>query len=209
MFVDFAALTEYQRYKLMASLIVPRPIALVTTINAQGVVNAAPFSMFNMMGEEPPIVMISVNRLKDGALKDTAANIARTREFVVHLADEAIAEQMHRCGERLPPDVSELAHVGLTPLPSRMVQPPRIAEAPVAFECALWEQLETESRQIFIGRVLCLHARDNLIDVETWRVRLQSYFPVARFGASFYVTTRDRFSLEGANAPSATAIDEI
>ena len=85
--IDFATLTEYQRYKLMASLIVPRPIALVTTLGTDGIVNAAPFSMFNMLGEEPPIVMISVNRLQDNALKDTAANIVRTGEFVVHLAD--------------------------------------------------------------------------------------------------------------------------
>ena len=209
MFIDFATLTEYQRYKLMAGLIVPRPIALVTTLGANGVVNAAPFSMFNMMGEEPPIVMVSINRLKDGALKDTASNIVRTREFVVHLADEAMAEQMHGCGERLPPDASELDKVGLTTAPSRMVAPPRIAEAPVAFECALWETLTTDSRQIFIGRVLCLHARDNLIDTQTWRVRLQDYFPVARFGASFYIRTRDRFSLENSSIPSATAIDEI
>ncbi len=207
--IDFATLTEYQRYKLMASLIVPRPIALVTTLSESGSVNAAPFSMFNMMGEEPPIVMISVNRMKDGALKDTAANILRTGEFVVHLADEAIAEQMHRCGERLPPSESELVRVGLTPVASRFVHPPRIAEAPVAFECTLWERLETESRQIFIGRVLCLHARDNLIDTDAWRVRLQHYFPVARFGASFYVRTRDRFSLESTELPSTTAIDEI
>src|SRR5471032_2759442 len=119
--IDFEAITEYQRYKLMASLIVPRPIALVTTLSASGTINAAPFSMFNMLGEEPPIVMISINRLQDGALKDTAANIVRTKEFVVHIADEAMAEQMHRCGERLPPDVSELAAVGLTTLPCKAV----------------------------------------------------------------------------------------
>jgi flavin reductase (DIM6/NTAB) family NADH-FMN oxidoreductase RutF len=96
--IDFDAITEYQRYKLMASLIVPRPIALVTTLGPTGVVNAAPFSMFNMLGEEPPIVMISINRLGDGAQKDTAANIERTGEFVVHLADEPMALAMHRCG---------------------------------------------------------------------------------------------------------------
>lgn len=203
--IDFAALTEYQRYKLMASLIVPRPIALVTTLGETGVVNAAPFSMFNMLGEEPPIVMISINRLQDGRLKDTAANIVRTKEFVVHIADEAMAEQMHRCGERLPPDVSELAAVGLTTLPCKAVAPPRIAQAPVAFECTLWELLETASRQIFIGRVRWLHARDGLIDTQAWRVRLQDYFPVARFGASFYVTTRERFSFEA----GTNAIDEL
>jgi flavin reductase (DIM6/NTAB) family NADH-FMN oxidoreductase RutF len=209
--IDFATLTEYQRYKLMASLIVPRPIALVTTVSETGVVNAAPFSMFNMLGEEPPIVMISINRLKDGALKDTAANIVRTGEFVVHISDEAMAEKMHRCGERLPPDVSELAHVGLHSAPCKAVAPSRIVEAPVAFECTLWETLSTASRQIFIGQVRWLHARDGLIDTERWRVRLQDYFPVGRFGASFYVNTRERFSLEGSSqAPSSsTAIDEM
>jgi len=208
MHVDFTQITEYQRYKLMASLIVPRPIALVTTLSEGGVVNAAPFSMFNMLGEEPPIVMISINRLTDGQLKDTAANIVRSREFVVHIADEAIAAQMHRCGERLPPNESELAKVGLTTLPSTHVAPPRIAEAPVAFECTLWETLETSSRQIFIGRVLGLHARDGLIDTETWRVRLQGYFPVARFGASYYINTRERYTLDAA-PPQANSIDEI
>jgi flavin reductase (DIM6/NTAB) family NADH-FMN oxidoreductase RutF len=210
--IDFAALTEYQRYKLMASLIVPRPIALVTTLGPDGVVNAAPFSMFNMLGEEPPIVMLSINRLQDGRLKDTAANIVASREFVVHLADEAIAEQMHRCGETLPAHQSELDHVGLTALPSKAVAPPRIAEAPVAFECTLWELLETESRQIFIGQVLWLHARDGLIDTERWRVRLQDYHPVGRFGASFYVRSRDRFAIgdaPGGTTPTATPIDEI
>lgn len=209
--IDFGALTEYQRYKLMASLIVPRPIALVTTINAAGVVNAAPFSMFNMLGEEPPIVMISINRLKPDGLKDTAANIERSREFVVHLTDERMAEQMHRCGERLPADMSEIQHVGLTTTPSRSIAPPRIVEAPVAFECTLWETLSIPSRQIFIGQVRWLHAADDLIDVAAWRVKLQNYFPVGRFGASFYVNTRDRFSLESrsSQARNVTVIDEI
>ena len=91
----------------MSSLIVPRPIALVTTLGANGVVNAAPFSLFNMLGEEPPIVMISLNKHADGQLKDTAANILANGEFVVHLADEAIAGQMHACGASVPPQVSE------------------------------------------------------------------------------------------------------
>jgi len=207
--IDFSALTEYQRYKLMASLIVPRPIALVTTLSESGVVNAAPFSMFNMLGEEPPIVMISVNRLQDGQLKDTAANIQRSREFVVHLCDEDLAEQMHRCGERLPPEVSELASVGLSTAPSCAIAPPRIAEAPVAFECTLWETLETDSRQIFIGQVRWMHARDELIDTQVWRVRLQNYFPVGRFGASFYVKTRERYALQAQASAHSTAIDEM
>jgi flavin reductase (DIM6/NTAB) family NADH-FMN oxidoreductase RutF len=210
--IDFAALSAYQRYKLMASLIVPRPIALVTTLGANGVANAAPFSMFNMVGEDPPIVMLSINRLKDGRLKDTAANILASGEFVVHLADEAIAAQMHACGESLPPEVSELARVGLHALPSQRVKPPRIAEAPVAFECVLHEKLETESRYVFIGRIVRLAARAGLIDTEAWRVNLREYRPVARFGASFYTRTDDRFSLSGAageRESRSTGIDEI
>lgn len=209
--IDFREITAYQRYKLMASLIVPRPIALVTTINEGGAINAAPFSMFNMLGEEPPIVMLSINRLDDDSLKDTATNILRDREFVVHLTDEAMTARMHACGERLPPTESELTHAGFTPVASRLVAPPRIAQAPVAFECKLWEMLETPSRHIFIGRVERMHARDELIDTETWRVRLQNYFPVGRFGASFYVDTRNRFSLEqhDGQPTAATAVDEM
>ncbi|HEV3431762.1 MAG TPA: flavin reductase family protein [Paraburkholderia sp.] len=209
--IDFNELTAYERYKLMAGLIVPRPIALVTTLSPGGVINAAPFSMFNMLGEEPPIVMLSVNRRDDDSLKDTAANILREHEFVVHLTDEPIAAKMHACGERLPASESELAHAGFTPVPSTRGGPPRIAEAPVAFECTLWETLETPSRHIFIGRVERLHARDDLIDRERCRVRLQHYYPVGRFGASFYVDTRNRFSLDmqDGTATVHTVLDEM
>ncbi|MFX1765795.1 flavin reductase family protein [Paraburkholderia sp. A1RI-2L] len=209
MHIDFTTLTAYQRYKLMASLIVPRPIALVCTQNADGVVNAAPFSMFNMLGEDPPILMISINKLQDDLLKDTAANLLSNGQFVVHIADEPMAEQMHRCGENVPSTLSELQLVGLTAAPSVAVKPPRIAEAPVAFECQLSETLETSSRHIFIGTVLCLHAREDLIDLERYRVRLQNYFPVGRFGASYYVRTRDRFSMDADSTPASNPIDEI
>ena len=208
--IDFRKLGEYERYKLMASLIVPRPIALVTTLGPTGVVNAAPFSMFNMLGEEPPLVMVSINRLKSGALKDTAANVLRTGEFVVHLADEAMVEQMDACAEAFPPEVSEVEIAGLSTSASSVVAPPRIREAPVAFECLLHEKLETDSRYVFFGRIERLHVREGLVDTDRWRVRLQEYFPVGRFGASFYVTTRDRFAVESSSeAARSTSIDEI
>ena len=199
--VDFRSLPAYPRYKLMASLIVPRPIALVTTLGENGVVNAAPFSMFNMVGEDPPLVMISLNRLKDGRLKDTAANILRSGEFVVHMADEAMGQQMHDCGVAHPPQVSELEVVGLSAVPSQTVQPPRIAQAPVAFECVLHETMETDSRYVFFGRVQWMAAREGLIDTERWRVNLRDYAPVARFGASFYIRCADRYAM--AEAPGA------
>ncbi|MDI9333041.1 MAG: flavin reductase family protein [Cytophagales bacterium] len=210
--VNFDEITSYQRYKLMASLIVPRPIALVTTISASGVVNAAPFSMFNMIGEDPPILMISINRVADGKLKDTAANILDNGEFVVHMSDEPLAQKMHACGEAFPSNVSELDAVGLTPVASHTVAPPRIKESPIAFECVLHEKLETASRYVFIGRIKWLAARDGLIDTEAWRVNLREYRPIARFGASFYTRTEDRFALadRAGTAPAQqTAIDQI
>lgn len=210
--VDFEKLTAYQRYKLMASLIVPRPIALVTTIGATGVVNAAPFSMFNMIGEDPPILMISINRLQDGQLKDTAANILNNGEFVVHMSDEPLAAQMHACGEAFPSNVSEIEATGLSVEPSVTVLPPRIKEAPIAFECVLHEKLETESRYVFIGRIQWMSARDGLIDTEAWRVNLKNYKPIARFGASFYTRTEDRFSIAdqvGTKAAESTNIDQL
>jgi flavin reductase (DIM6/NTAB) family NADH-FMN oxidoreductase RutF len=210
--VNFEEITGYQRYKLMASLIVPRPIALVTTIGENGVANAAPFSMFNMVGEDPPILMISINRLSDGRMKDTAANILHNQEFVVHMSDEPMAKKVHACGHAFPSNVSELSAVGLTPVPSRTVAPPRIQEAPVAFECVLHETLATESRYVFIGRVRWLVARDGLIDTQAWRVNLREYAPVARFGASFYTRTTDRFSLPseaGGSAAAGNGIDQL
>lgn len=191
--IDIENLTPGQRYKLMASLIVPRPIALITTLSETGVINAAPFSMFNMLGEDPPVIMVSMNARQDDTLKDTAVNITRTGEFVVHITDEAMANKMHRCSDHLPSDRSELEHAGLHSTPSKIVSPPRIIEAPVAFECTLFEKLETASRRIFIGKICWLHVRDGLVDLDRCRVNLQDFFPVGRFGGEFYVSTRQRF----------------
>jgi flavin reductase (DIM6/NTAB) family NADH-FMN oxidoreductase RutF len=204
--IDFSVLGAYERYKLMASLIVPRPIALVTTLGTEGVVNAAPFSMFNMLSEDPPLVFISINRLHDARLKDTAANIQRSGEFVVHLTDEAMSAQMHACGTALPPHQSELDFAGLTAAPSHRVAPPRIVEAPVAFECVLHDKLETASRYVFFGRIVWLTVRDGLVDAERWRVHLQGYHPVGRFGASYYIKTRERFAI---GDERGNAIDEM
>lgn len=209
--VDFDALGSYERYKLMASLIVPRPIALVSTISLDDVVNAAPFSMFAMVGEDPPLLMVSINRLAGGDSKDTAANIDALGEFVVHITDEQIATQMHRTSATMPPEVDELEVVGLATVPSDVIRPPRIEAAPVAMECTTWRRLETPSRLIYFGRIRRMHVRDDLVDRERWRVRLADFHPIGRFGASFYTTTRDRFSIAmaGDDPVDATEIDEL
>ena len=191
--IDFTTLTAQQCYKLMVNLIVPRPIALVTTLSPGGVVNAAPFSVFNMVGEDPPLVMVSVNKLPGGAFKDTARNILAQREFVVHIADEATAVPMDATAAELPAEVSEIDIAGFTVAPSIDVKPPRIVEVPVAFECMLHETMESESRFVFFGRILRLHAREGMVDVVTMRVDLDAFAPVGRFGAGQYVRLRDRF----------------
>lgn len=203
---DVDALTPYERYKLMASLIVPRPIAWVTTLSAEGIPNAAPFSMFAMVGEDPPLVMVSIDRLPDGARKDTAANIDATREFVVHLVDHPLVESMDATSVRYPPEVDELALRGIATVPAASVRPPVIADAPVALECVLWSRMDIPSREIYFGRVQRLRTRPGLVDRSRMRVRLTDYAPVARFGASFYTTTRDRFTLTG---DPATDIDTL
>lgn len=122
-------------YTILASLVTPRPIALVTTISPQGDVNAAPFSFFNLMGAHPPIVAIAPGDRDDGSPKDTAVNIQLTGEFVVNLVDEAIADAMNECAAPLPYGTSELARSGLHTANSSLVKTPRIAEAPASLEC--------------------------------------------------------------------------
>ncbi len=119
-----------------------------------------------------------------------------------------MAAHMHACGDALPRGKSELEHAGLHAIPSATVAPPRIAEAPIAFECVLHEKMETESRYVFFGRVKWLAAREGLVDAERWRVQLRDYHPVGRFGASFYVGSRQRFSLD-AGVAGANGIDQL
>src|SRR6516164_8491255 len=129
-------------YPILASLVTPRPIALVTTLSPDGKVNAAPFSFFNLIGAKPPICAFAPGDRDDGTPKDTARNIRATHEFVVNLVDESIADKMNLCAASLPYGESELDHAGLTATPSSLVKPPRIAEAPANLECTEWGTLQ-------------------------------------------------------------------
>jgi flavin reductase (DIM6/NTAB) family NADH-FMN oxidoreductase RutF len=189
--VDFDALTPPQRYKLLTSLVVPRPIAFTSTIDENGVVNAAPYSYFNALGDDPPIVIISADARSDGTTKDTTRNILASKEFVVNLVDEAIAEKMHACSEEMPRGVSELDVVGLHSAASVRVKPPRILEAPVSMECRLHTALDFKTRQLMIGEVLYMHIRDGIVDPKTLRRNPGSYRPVGRLYANRYCTTAE------------------
>ena len=143
-----------------------------------------------------------VNRARAAQVVTSALEAMATAREIrqQHIADEEIAAPMHHCGRNVPREVSELDEVGFTSTPSAMVKPPRIREAPVAFECRLSETIETSSRYIFIGQVVWLSARSGLVDTERWRVNLRHYRPVARFGASYYIRTSDRFEIEDSQA---------
>lgn len=193
---DFDKLERPLRYKLLTSLVVPRPIALITSLGADGVVNAAPFSFFNVLGDEPPIVIVSIEDRDSGPMKDTARNIIDRKEFVVNLVDESIAVQMHGCSNDMPPDVSELEAVGLTQAPSVSIAPPRILEAPAALECTLHSDISIDKRRILIGLVRHLHVRDGLVDPETLRIDMSLYQPVGRLFANRYCRTAEQFALQ-------------
>ena len=197
MHFDFRELEPLERYKLMIGFIAPRPIALVTTRSKAGVDNAAPFSFFNMFGEEPPLVVLGLGSRPDGASKDTPANINETGEFVVNMVDEAIAEQMMFCAIEFPPRESEIGPSGFTLAPCTEVQAGRIAESPVSFECRKRQVVEfADGRRVLtIGEIIHLHARDGLVDPETLRINSDTYQPIGRMHGAQYAKTDSRFEM--------------
>lgn len=183
-------------YAMLASLVTPRPIAWVTTLGPDGVVNLAPFSFFNVLGASPPIVGFCPGDRDDGTPKDTARNIRLTHDFVVNLVDEAVAEAMNRTAASLPYGVSEITGAGLTTKPSSVVRPPRIAEAPASLECSEWGTLQIGDNRLVIGLVKRVHVRDELFDPETMRIRADQFHVIGRMAAPhWYCRTRDRFEM--------------
>jgi flavin reductase (DIM6/NTAB) family NADH-FMN oxidoreductase RutF len=197
MLFDMEALSAQERYKILTATIVPRPIAWITTLSRAGVINAAPYSFFNMMGNDPPTVAIGIMP-QNGRLKDTAANIFETGEFVVNLVAEANAQAMNETSIDAPPAVDELALAGLTPLPSHAVKPPRIGEAPVALECKVVTSLVMGPMQtIVIGRVLAAHIGDRFVlDAAKCYIDTPGLELIARMHASgAYLRSNDLFEM--------------
>jgi flavin reductase (DIM6/NTAB) family NADH-FMN oxidoreductase RutF len=193
---DFDTLPQPQRYKLLVGLVVPRPIALVTTVGPGGIVNAAPFSFFNVFSEEPPLVVLGLQSRPDGTIKDTPANIRETGTFVVNLVDEALAEQMNICAVDFPPGESEIDAAGLDLCAGAAISVPRIASAPVALECRHYMTLEvSRERRLCIGQVVCLHVRDGMVDPDNLRVDIDAYRPVARLHGNYYARLGEVFQL--------------
>ena len=196
--LKLAELPRLERYKLLIGLVIPRPIAWISTRSANGVANCAPFSFFNVFSEEPPLCVIGINPRSDGAMKHSLKNIRRTREFVVNLVDEATANAMHVSSRELPEDESEFESAGLSEAPAALVQHPRIAEAAACLECRLERVIEISgTRQLVLGEIVLVHARDGIIDPQTKRISEERYRPIGRLFADRYCTTRQRFNLPG------------
>jgi flavin reductase (DIM6/NTAB) family NADH-FMN oxidoreductase RutF len=183
-------------YSILASLVTPRPIAWVTTLGPDGVVNAAPFSFFNVLGANPPILGFCPGDRDDGTPKDTARNIRLSHEFVVNLVDEKTAEAMNVTAASLPYGVSELKSAGIMTAPSSVIKPPRIAESPASLECTEWGTLQIGGNRLIIGLVKRVHVRDELFDSETQRIRSEQFQVIGRMASpNWYCRTSDRFEM--------------
>lgn len=195
---EMRAMRPMDRYELLLGTVLPRPIAIVTTLSSDGSLNAAPYSLFNVVCHDPPLVMVSVLAHPEGRLKDTANNILATREFVVNLVPRAIAEQMNITNIDAPPGRDELELAGLSTAPSAVVKPPRIAQSPVAFECRLVTSLSFGPNQaVIFGEVASAFVADDAVldaakgIVDTPKLDLFGAMHAARW----YSTTNERFEM--------------
>jgi len=198
MIVDPAASSIHEIERLLVGVIVPRPIAFVSTISLDGVANLAPFSFFTAVCPKPPVVCFCNSiRPRDGSKKDTLRNVEATGEFVINVVSEEFAQQMVACSGDYPPDVSEFDISGLTPIPSDLVKPPRVKESHVQMECRLLQVVTVSTEpgggSLVMGEVLRFHVDDSVLKegrVDTDRLR-----PIGRMGGIDYVRTTDRFSM--------------
>ncbi|MEA3202989.1 MAG: hypothetical protein QOI63_655 [Thermoplasmata archaeon] len=192
-------------YRFLTSAVAPRPIAWVTTVDAAGLVNAAPFSWFNAVCADPPMVMVSIRARPDGSLKDTARNIRGSGEFVVNVAPAGLAQAMVQTSAEYPPEVSEVQEVGLRTVPSLRVAPPRLAASPVHLECRLRQLIplgRRDDQSLVLGEVVHLAADDAVLDadgnLDPAKVTL-----VGRMGGSKYVDTARPFSIPWPDKPTS------
>lgn len=199
MLLDFSALPARDAYQWMTATIMPRPIAWVSTVSAEGKVNLAPFSFFQGITANPPTLMFVPVNNRQGLKKDTTRNIEVVPEFVVNLVPRALAEQMNATAALLPYGESEFERFGIAAAPSERVKPPRVAAAPVAFECRLDRIVHIGegplAANVVFGRILAAHIRDDVLGADG-RPDAQKLDLIGRLGGEDYTLTRDTFSIE-------------
>lgn len=197
--IDPATLSNQENYKFLIGSVIPRPIAFVTTLSKTGVLNAAPFSFFNVVTPSPPLISVSVQREK-GKRKDTAQHAVDRGEFVVHISTEHYVKEMNRTARRLPPEESEVALTTLTPVKSEKVSVPGISEAPIRMECLLEKAIPLGGTQeggptcdLLIGRVVQYHIEEELYN--NGRIDPIGLKPLARLAGDDYAKLGDIFEL--------------
>jgi len=193
MIIDLTKQSRQEKYKLLIGSILPRPIAFVTSVDQNGIANAAPFSFFNIVSAEPPLLMFSCQRKANGVMKDTARNIALTQEFIVHVVDEENVDQVNLTSIDAPPEVNELELAGLTVVSGEKVKVPRVLETKIAMECKLYQHLEIgredkgqPTSDVLIGEVICIHIQDDLY--QDGKVLTERLRPVSRLAGLYYGT---------------------
>lgn len=199
MHFDFAKIPPREGYKLLVSTVTPRPIAWITSLNAHGQLNAAPFSFFNVFAGDPAVVGIGIGSHEPGRAKDTRKNIAHTKEFVVNLVSEDMAEAMNITAIEFEPTVNEIDEAQLETAHSIHVEPPRIAASPVSMECALMQIVDLgEHNGLVLGRVLAMHVRDELVlDPAKHYIDTPNLKLIGRMhGSGWYARTSDRFLMD-------------
>ena len=183
--------------RVLTGVVVPRPIAFVSTVSADGIVNLAPYSFFNAVAYDPPTIVFSSSRRAPSKEKDTLANIEATGEFVVNIVVDEIAEAMNKTAAEYPADVSEFEIAGLTPAPSDLVKAPRVAESPVNMECKLVQVVPIGSGDhahgLVIGEIVLMHVRDDII--EGHRINHHILKPTGRLAGSMYCHTADTYEM--------------
>ncbi|MGK2856776.1 MAG: flavin reductase family protein [Thermoanaerobaculia bacterium] len=190
MIIDLTPLSTRERYAWMTATVLPRPIAFVSTVSPEGVVNLAPFSYFNGVSSTPPVLSVAIGPKRAGVLKDTIRNIEATGELVINIVPRSIAELMVRTSGDYEPDVSEFDLSGLTRVPSELVGPPRVGECPIAFECRAIQVVKVGApslaTSLVLAEVVLLHVSDDVLT--GGRVDPRKVAPVARLGGSLYAT---------------------
>jgi flavin reductase (DIM6/NTAB) family NADH-FMN oxidoreductase RutF len=191
--MDPATQSKLDNYKLLTSLVIPRPIAWITSQNTEGLINLAPFSFFNAVGSDPLYLVVGIGHRDDGSPKDTARNIQSTGEFVVNLVTENLLPAMNMSAAEFPPDESELTAAKLETSPSIHIQVPRLTAAQVNLECKLYQTIPLGASTLFIGQVVMFHVADHLVGP---RMHINDFSPIGRLGSpSVYCRTTDRFDL--------------
>ena len=197
--IDPAHTSQKDVYKILTGSVIPRPIGWVSTISEEGVLNLAPFSFFNAVGEDPPHVMFSTVRTGN-TNKDTLNNVLATKQFVVNMATEELVEAMNASSINLPPEGDEFEYAGLTPAPSDLVSPPRVKESPISFECELVHHYSLEGHKdggatILIGRIVMFHVDESVL-LEDYKINPDTYRPIARLAGYNYAKLGEIFAIK-------------